>query len=81
MLYEHNTHAKYFQMGKQMINEGNIHNLKLHVISDRTTDGMIYNHLTILEVIALIVNDVDMTEKIDTLSIPKYKRKNQNHTY
>lgn len=43
ILYEHNPHAKSFQMAKQCLGDGNTQNLKLRLISDKTTDGRIYN--------------------------------------
>ncbi|XP_058727025.1 uncharacterized protein LOC131598443 [Vicia villosa] len=67
MLYEHNTHAKSFQMAKERINIDNIHNLKLRLISDRKTDGRIYNQPTVSEVAALIVGDVDTAEERDII--------------
>ncbi|XP_058764578.1 uncharacterized protein LOC131638036 [Vicia villosa] len=67
MLYEHNTHAKSFQREKERINSDNVHNLKLRLISDRKTDGRIYNHPTMSEVAALIVGDVDTAEERDII--------------
>lgn len=66
MLYEHNTHAKSFQMKREKLNEANVHYLKL-LISNRNTYGRIYNQPTILEVVALIVADIYMTYERDII--------------
>ncbi|XP_058729137.1 uncharacterized protein LOC131601360 [Vicia villosa] len=39
MLYECNPHAKRFQMARQWLNSGETQNLKLRLISSRSTDG------------------------------------------
>jgi hypothetical protein len=67
MLYEHNTHAKCFQMARDKINEGHIENLKLRLIADRKTDGRIYNQPTVSEVAALIVGDIDEHDQRDII--------------
>lgn len=67
MLYEHNTHARRFQMEKEQMNDDNVHNSKMRLISNRTIDAEIYNQLSISEVAALIVGDVDTTEKRDII--------------
>ena len=67
MLYEHNPHAKSFQMAKQWLFNSNTQNLKLRLISDRTTDGRIYNQPTVSEVAALVVGDLDTAEQRDII--------------
>lgn len=47
------------------MNDGNIHNLKLILISNRSIDGRIYNQPTISEVVTLI-GHVDTTQKMQT---------------
>lgn len=41
MLYEHNAHARSFQIEKERVNDVNSYNLKLRLISNRTPDGRI----------------------------------------
>jgi hypothetical protein len=67
MLYEHNTHVKSFKMAREIIREGQVEDLKVRLISDRKTDGRIYNHPTVSEVAALIVGDVDYAEERDII--------------
>jgi hypothetical protein len=67
MLDNHNVHAKSFRMARDLINDGNVQDLKLHLISDRQTDGRIYNQPTVSEVAALIVGDVDTAEERDII--------------
>jgi len=50
--------------------QGNVPNLKLRLISERSTDDRIYNQPTLSEVAALIVGDVDYTEKRDVIMQP-----------
>ncbi|CAK8532151.1 unnamed protein product [Lathyrus sativus] len=67
MLYEHNPHAKKFQMAKQWLSGGNTQNVKLRLISDRITDGRIYNQPTMSEVATLVVGDIDTIEMRDII--------------
>ncbi|XP_058763552.1 uncharacterized protein LOC131636999 [Vicia villosa] len=67
MLYTHNVHAKSFLMERQRLNQGNVHNLKLRLIENRTTDGRVYNQPTVSEVAALIVGDIDTAEERDII--------------
>ncbi|XP_058774354.1 uncharacterized protein LOC131648630 [Vicia villosa] len=67
MLYEHNVHAQSFKMERDRLSEGNVADLKLCLISERQTDGRIYNQPTVSEVVALIVGDVDTAEKRDII--------------
>ncbi|XP_058774276.1 uncharacterized protein LOC131648518 [Vicia villosa] len=67
MLYEHNVHAQSFQMARDILSQQSVTDLKLRLISDRNTDGRIYNQPTVSEVAALIVGDVDTAEKRDII--------------
>ena len=67
MLYEHNVHAQSFQMARDILSQRDVLDLKLRLISDRKTDGRIYNQPTVFEVAALIVGDVDTAEKRDII--------------
>ncbi|CAK8566758.1 unnamed protein product [Lathyrus sativus] len=67
MLDEFNTHAKSFGMAADRLKNCPLPDLKLKLISDRSTNGRIYNHPTISEVAALIVSDVDTGHKRDIL--------------
>ncbi|XP_058775274.1 uncharacterized protein LOC131649531 [Vicia villosa] len=67
MLYEFNPHAKSFQMAKQWLNNGETQNLKLRLISSRSTDGRVYNQPTVSEVAALVVGDIDTAEMRDII--------------
>ncbi|XP_058776623.1 uncharacterized protein LOC131650945 [Vicia villosa] len=67
MLYEFNPHAKSFQMAKQWLNNGEPQNLKLRLISSRSTDGRVYNQPTVSEVAASVVGDIDTAEMRDII--------------
>ncbi|XP_058726583.1 uncharacterized protein LOC131597942 [Vicia villosa] len=67
MLYQCNPHAKIFQMARQWLNNGDSQNLKLRLISDRSTDGRVYNQPTVSEVAALVVGDIDTAEMRDII--------------
>ncbi|KAK2370682.1 hypothetical protein QL285_083707 [Trifolium repens] len=67
MLDENNVHAKGFRMARDVLKDGNVNDLKLKLISERSTDGRIYNQPTVSEVAALIVGDVDSYEKRDII--------------
>ncbi|XP_058767402.1 uncharacterized protein LOC131641097 [Vicia villosa] len=67
MLYTFNPHAKSFQMAKQWLNNGETPNLKLRLISNRSTDGRVYNQPTVSEVAALVVGDIDTAEMRDII--------------
>lgn len=67
MLDEFNTHAKSFRMAADRLKDCPLPDLKLKLISDRSTDGRIYNQPTVSEVAALIVGDVDTGSKRDIL--------------
>lgn len=59
MLYENNVHVQSFWIARDILKEGNVSDLKLCPLSDRSMDGRIYNQPKISEVVALIVRDVD----------------------
>ncbi|MCI09419.1 helicase-like protein, partial [Trifolium medium] len=59
MLDTHNVHAKAFRMARDTLKKNPFQDLKLKLISERTTDGRIYNKPTVSEVAALIVGDID----------------------
>lgn len=59
MLDQCNSHAKSFRMARERLKNGDVTHLKLKLISDRATDGRVYNIPTVSEVTALIVGDVD----------------------
>jgi hypothetical protein len=83
MLDNHNVHAKSFRMARDLITNGNVQDLKLRLISDRQTDGRIYNQPTVSEVAALIVGDVDTAEERDIIMHYKdgqLKRIHEFHT-
>lgn len=67
MIDQNNVHAKSFRMARDRLSQGNVQNLKLKLISERTTDGRIYNQPTVSEVAALIVGDVDYAPKRDII--------------
>ncbi|KAK2417432.1 hypothetical protein QL285_039731 [Trifolium repens] len=59
MLDEVNVHAKSFRMARDTLKNYDVQDLKLKLISERTSDGRIYNQPTVSEVAALIVGDID----------------------
>ncbi|XP_058758996.1 uncharacterized protein LOC131632231, partial [Vicia villosa] len=65
MLDEYNPHAKAFRMARDMMKQTGFQDLKLKLISERSSDGRVYNHPTVSEVAALIVGDVDTASKRD----------------
>ncbi|KAI5413928.1 hypothetical protein KIW84_058176 [Lathyrus oleraceus] len=67
MLYEHNPHAKSFQMAKHWLFNSDTQHLKLRPISDRKIDGRIYNVSTVSEVAALVVGDLDTAWQRDII--------------
>lgn len=64
---EYNIHTKYFRMAADRINDYFIPDLKLRLISERSTNGKIYNQPIMSKVIALIVGDIDTAKKIDII--------------
>jgi hypothetical protein len=67
MLDQHNVHAKSFRMARDVIRNTDVQDLKLKLISERKSDGRIYNQPTVSEVAALIVGDVDEAEERDII--------------
>ncbi|XP_058763555.1 uncharacterized protein LOC131637003 [Vicia villosa] len=67
MLDEYNPHAKAFRMSRDMIKQTGFQDIKLKLISERSSDGRVYNHPTVSEVAALIVGDVDTASKRDII--------------
>ncbi|KAI5396651.1 hypothetical protein KIW84_062748 [Lathyrus oleraceus] len=67
MLDQHNVHAKAFRMAHDMLQHQNVNDLKLRIISDRLTDGRLYNKPTISKVAALIVGDINLGTKQDII--------------
>jgi hypothetical protein len=39
MLDEHNVHTKGFRMARDLLKDGNVHDFKLKLISERRSDG------------------------------------------
>lgn len=54
-------------MYRTTLHEGNICDLKLRLIYERTIDGRIYNQSTVFEVVALIVGDFNSSSKRDII--------------
>ncbi|CAK8578851.1 unnamed protein product [Lathyrus sativus] len=54
-------------MARQRLNQGIVHNLKLQLIANRTTNRRLYNQPTVSKVIALIVGDIDTAEERDII--------------
>ncbi|XP_058768047.1 uncharacterized protein LOC131641761 [Vicia villosa] len=54
-------------MAKQWLSNGETQNLKLRLISNRSTDGRVYNQPTVSEVAALVVGDIDTAEMRDII--------------
>ncbi|MCH95752.1 helicase-like protein, partial [Trifolium medium] len=67
MLDRHNVIAKSFRMARDRLNDQLVSDLKLKLISERSTDGRIYNQPTVSEVAALIVGDVDAAAERDII--------------
>ncbi|XP_045797949.1 uncharacterized protein LOC123892172 [Trifolium pratense] len=67
MLDEHNVHARSFRMARHTLQNNFFQDLKFKLISERTTDGRIYNKPTVSEVAALIVGDIDSAAERDII--------------
>jgi hypothetical protein len=67
MLDANNVHAKAFRMARDILKDGQVQDLKLKLISDRKTDGRVYNKPTVSEVAALIVGDIDSAARRDII--------------
>lgn len=53
------------------MNEGNVYNLKLRLISYRIIDARVNNQSDVLKVVVLIVEDVDMLVEKDGGQLPR----------
>ena len=83
MLYEYNVHAKSFRVARDRYRDQPFHDLKLRLIADRNKDGRLYNILTVSEVAALIVCDIDSASPRDIIMenrSGKLQRINELHT-
>ncbi|CAH9127450.1 unnamed protein product, partial [Cuscuta epithymum] len=67
MLHQYNVHAKSFRMAKERLQDAPVRDLRLKLISDRVSDGRVYNLPTVSEVAALIVGDVNTSSKRDII--------------
>jgi hypothetical protein len=82
MLDEVNVHAKSFRMARDTLRSNVVQDFKLKLISERTSDGRIYNEPTVSEVAALIVGDIDSGTHRDIILHRKsgsLKRVNEFH--
>lgn len=62
MLDENNGHAKAFRMARDVMKENTFQDLKLKLISNRTSNGCVYNMPIVSKVSALIAGDIDSAE-------------------
>jgi len=67
MLDTNNVHAKAFRMVRDILKDGPVQDVKLKLISERKTDGRIYNKPTVSEVAALILGDIDSASYRDII--------------
>lgn len=67
MLDQNNVHAKAFRMARDILNDGPVQDVKLKLISERKSDGRVYNKPTVSEVAALILGDIDSAAKRDII--------------
>jgi hypothetical protein len=67
MLDEHNVHAKFFRMARDMLQNQQIVDFKLQLISERKSDGRIYNQPTVFEVAAFIPGDINSGSQRDII--------------
>ncbi|KAH1086548.1 hypothetical protein GYH30_018184, partial [Glycine max] len=67
MLDEYNVHAKTFRMARDRLQDVQVDNIKLKLISNHEKDGRTYNVFTVPEVAALIVGDFDANSKRDII--------------
>lgn len=67
MLDNNNVHAQAFRMARDVFKDGPVQDVRLKLISERKTDGRIYNKPTVSEVAALIVGDIDSAERRDII--------------
>uniref|UniRef100_A0A0R0F7N8 Helitron helicase-like domain-containing protein n=1 Tax=Glycine max TaxID=3847 RepID=A0A0R0F7N8_SOYBN len=67
MLDEYDVHAKTFKMARDRLQDGQVDNIKLKLITNREKDGRTYNVPTVPEVTTLIVGDFDANSKRDII--------------
>ncbi|XP_025678077.2 uncharacterized protein [Arachis hypogaea] len=77
MLDRYNSLAKSFRYARDRYQQENCTNIKLKLISKRTTDGRTYNLPSASEVAALIVGDVEQLSKDRDIIIESQSRKLQ----
>ncbi|XP_072060370.1 uncharacterized protein [Arachis hypogaea] len=77
MLDKYNSLAKSFRYARDRYQQKNCTNIKLKLISERTTDGRTYNLLSASEVAALIVGNVEQLSKDRDIIIESQSRKLQ----
>ena len=67
MLDHHNHYAQKFRMARDKLQSAALLDLKIKLISQRQTDGRLYNLPTTTEVAALIVGDEHSADKRDII--------------
>ncbi|KAL3038294.1 hypothetical protein AAZX31_01G123700 [Glycine max] len=67
MLDHHNHYAQRFRMARDKLHSAAVPDLKMKLISQRQTDGRLYNLPTTTEVSALIVGDEHSADKRDII--------------
>ena len=67
MLDHHNHYAQRFRMARDKLHYAAVPDLKMKLISQRQTDGRLYNLPTTTEVAALIVGDEHSADKRDII--------------
>ncbi|KAL5180814.1 hypothetical protein HKD37_01G001872 [Glycine soja] len=67
MLDHHNHYAQRFRMARDKLHSATVPDLKMKLISQRQTDGRLYNLPTTTEVSALIVGDEHSADKRDII--------------
>lgn len=67
MLDHHNHYAQKFRMARDKLHSAAVPDLKMKLISQRQTDGRLYNLPTTTEVAALIVGDEHSADKRDII--------------
>ena len=67
MLDNHNHYAQKFRMARDKLQSTAIPELKLKLISERRTNGRLYNLPTTTKVVALIVGDEHTSDKRDII--------------
>ncbi|XLR34977.1 hypothetical protein S83_062877 [Arachis hypogaea] len=77
MLDKYNSLAKNFRYARDRYQQKNCTNIKLKLISKRTTDGRTYNLPFASEMAALIVGDIEQLSKDRDIIIESQSRKFQ----